>query len=735
MKMFKSRKRLKLFSISLAIVIIVMIVSPFIVKNYIINNSKELIGRQIALGSLKYNYFSSTARIYDFKMFEKNEKDIFVSFDTAIVNLEPLHLIFNEKNLEQFYVKGLTVNTVLMDSTFNFDDLIAFHTAVDSSKVVSEKKAETFKYDLSNLELKDASFYFDNKNVNKVTEIEDFSFFIPEILWDQTQKSNADLKFNFKPGGYFKSTLNINPVDGEFDAKIEINQLYLNAFDAYVKQYADINEFSGVLNGQVEIIGNTNNPTKAIVSGTTEVTDFSMKDRNNKAFLKANRMNAELRKMDYSNSSYEFGAIDLTEPYIYFEMDSITNNFFQIFKLDDYSESEAEVQVEAEVDRLSEPELFYAIDNLKVNAGLMDYSDNLTGNRFDYHLNNISIDSDSISSKSDWIDIYADMLLNNRGTLKSKLGINPNAYDNLKLDMVIENFLLSDINIYANYYVGHDILLGDFYYYSKSNITNGEVLSENQLLVKNVSVENTRGGLFSLPLKFALFLLKDKNGDVNLNVPVRGNMNDPEVNIGKLVWTTLKNKITGAASDPISSLAGLVGVNPKDYKELVFEYTDTIPSESQYEKLDKLLEMETEKEGLKVTLEHYVDPDLQKDALAISALGQQYETESGKNYLEDVKGFEKYIKNLTQVDSMNLKDAAMMYIDDITLNELSQNYNSALLRNINAYLKNTKPDTNIKAVASKPEEPDNTGSQNRFKINFDMLTVMADDPTTEKPMD
>jgi hypothetical protein len=102
MKMFKSRKRLKLFSISLAIVIIVMIVSPFIVKNYIINNSKELIGRQIALGSLKYNYFSSTARIYDFKMFEKNEKDIFVSFDTAIVNLEPLHLIFNEKNLEQF---------------------------------------------------------------------------------------------------------------------------------------------------------------------------------------------------------------------------------------------------------------------------------------------------------------------------------------------------------------------------------------------------------------------------------------------------------------------------------------------------------------------------------------------------------------------------------------------------------------------------------------------------------
>ena len=145
-------------------------------------------------------------------------------------------------------------------------------------------------------------------------------------------------------------------------------------------------------------------------------------------------------------------------------------------------------------------------------------------------------------------------------------------------------------------------------------------------------MENAKGGVFTLPLKFALFLLKDKNGDVNLNVPVRGDLNDPEINIGKLVWTTIKNKITGAASDPIGSLAGLVDVKPEDYKELEFAYTDTIPSEENYIKLDKLLEMETAKDGLKVQLEHYVDTKLQMEALAIDALGQKYFRDEKKNY-------------------------------------------------------------------------------------------------------
>ena len=79
-----------------------------------------------------------------------------------------------------------------------------------------------------------------------------FSFVIPHIGWDQEEKSNADVKFNFKNGGYFESALNVNPVDGEFDALITVKDLELNPFYEYVLEYAEINDFKGRLNSQIK---------------------------------------------------------------------------------------------------------------------------------------------------------------------------------------------------------------------------------------------------------------------------------------------------------------------------------------------------------------------------------------------------------------------------------------------------------------------------------------------------
>jgi hypothetical protein len=917
------RKTSYIILIVTGIIILFLAFLPGLIKDYAINNSKELIGRKIDIGKLKYNYFSSTVKVYDFKLFEQNEQDHFTTFDTLILNLEPIKLFIDKIEIEQFYLKGLMVKTVMKDSTFSFDDLIVFHSKpIDS---LATEEPELFKYSISNIELKESNFYFDNQNVGRETHIEDLSFIIPQIGWDQKEKSNAHVKFNFKKGGYLESSINVNPVDGEYDALITIKDLYLNPFyeyvaeyaeindfkghlnsqikiegntneavnsivsghidvmdfimtdnsdkeflkasridinlksidyanssyvldslkitkpytyfemdsisnnffnifklepeseetnekvDAiveadtmsnsnlfyainhliiqdgivdysdnltgerfeynmseiklnsdsifsdskmvrinsnmvlknkgilnsqlginpedgeyealvtvkdldlnpfyqYVVEYADINDFNGVVNSKIEIKGNTNEPTNSIVSGHVDINDFTMTDEDNKEFLKANRIDLNLKKIDYSNSSYELDTLKLTQPYSYFEMDSITNNFFKIFKIEPESETND-----------SDSNLYYAINHLVVKDGILDYSDNLTGERFDYHLSEIEVDSESILSDSEWVNINSDMLLNNRGTLNAKLGLNPSDYNNLNLDMSIENFLLSDINIYSNYYTGHNILEGDFYYYSQSKITNGDIESENQLLVKNVSVSNEEGGLYALPLRFALFLLKDKNGDVNLEIPVRGDLNDPEVSVGKIVWNTFKNLIVKTVASPINFLAGLVDGDPKEFEELKFSYTDTIPSEKQFRKLDKLLEMESKKEGLKIEMIHYVDRKLQQEAIVFSELGKQYFTETKKDYRKDDDEFELYLRTKVGNDSIAIRDAAFQLFEPQTADSLATRYNTLLMKNTAEYLKASKPDTNIEVKRAESKEPNNIGSLNKFKIKYDML--------------
>ena len=725
------KKTLKISGLVLLLLIILtLLFLPMAAKNYAISNSKALLGRQIDIGSLKLNYFTGTLKIIDFKMFESDEINEFVSLDTLILDTEPYRYIRKELVIEQFYIKGLVVNAIQQDSTFNFNDLLEFHASQPSDTIqVEPVNSDPLEYILHNLELKNANFIFNDKNVDHITSFENFSFRIPYISWNQEEKSNADLKFNFKDGGYFASSLNLHPVDGEFDALITINDLYLNSFYKYVSAHAEINSFNGHFNSEINITGNMNHVENAIVSGNLSVNDFEITDTNDKIVLGVKSFNTNLKKIDYANKSYIIDSLSISESYTYFQLDSITNNFATVFKLDTETKPQDSIS-KPEIDTIkvdnSSEKLYYAVNHFNVNRGVLDYTDNLTGEAFNYHLSEIQINSDSISSESDWVNIYAEMLLNNRGTLKAKLGANPLNTENAELDITIEKFLLSDINIYSRHYLSHDILEGDFYYHTTTKIVNGEITSENKLTIKDVSVLSTETGLYSLPLKFAIFLLKDKNGDVVLDVPIRGDMNDPTVDIGKIVATTFKNLILKTVASPIKFLGGLVGGDPKDLEEIEFTYQDTLIVGKPQKQLDKLLELEQKKDGLGIQLQHYVDLELQKEAIALSELGTQFNIETQNDYLKDQKAFETYLITKAGSDSISAEAAILKLSGNTNLDSLARQYNSTLLKNTKAYLFEKNPHTKIEVLNAKPEEPEQVGSKSRFKIKYDMLEVPND---------
>jgi hypothetical protein len=92
--MFKTKKELKITVISITVIILVlMVLAPTLTKNYVINNSTDLAGQKIDIANLKYNYFTSPLKVYDFKMFEENGTDHFTTFDTLVIDLEPLKLV------------------------------------------------------------------------------------------------------------------------------------------------------------------------------------------------------------------------------------------------------------------------------------------------------------------------------------------------------------------------------------------------------------------------------------------------------------------------------------------------------------------------------------------------------------------------------------------------------------------------------------------------------------------
>lgn len=703
--------------------IIVLISLPFVAKKIIINNSEEWIGRQVDIDKIRVNYFTGTLRIIDFKMLEEDKQNVFVSFDTLLIDIEPHRLFINDVVLDKIYLKGLKANVSLEDSTFNFDDLIAFHQSdsnEESTKIVEEEK-ESIHYMVSNIELNDANFSFDDRNIDKVTNINDLSFFIPFIGWNQEDASEAGLRFAFKNEGYFESIFHLDQNTGVFDADITINHLYLDAFQEYVMEYATINSLHGVFSTHINIDGNINYPEKSVISSQIEVLDFELKDEKDKKFLGASKIKLDLQKIDYINNSFIIDSLLLLKPYVYIEIKDSTNNFFEIFNIEpsDTSKSNSEITDDS-IKQDTLPDLYYALNHFDITEGIIDYRDALTGDPFDYHLSQLMVSTDSITSSSKWISVNSTMLLNERGKLIAELGANPSDISNLDLNLSIEDFLLSDLNIYTDFYVGHTIIEGDMFYYSDSKIRNGNIESENKLLIKNTSLKSSKNGLVALPLKFAFFLLKDKNGDINLDIPVRGDLKDPSVSVGKIVWNTFKNLIIKAAASPGKLLAGIVDGEPKDLEKIEFSYLDTSLTEKHRKQLDLLLDLEKKKEGIEISLEYLNDQNLQKRKIAEIEAGKIYFAETNIDFKKNKAGFEAFLINKTSIDSLDYNRDCMLLATPTLVDSLMIIFNDYRFSAINIYLQNQSETTTITLDHSSTDAPENTGSEPVFKINYSM---------------
>ncbi|WP_459209659.1 DUF748 domain-containing protein [Aquimarina rhabdastrellae] len=713
-----SKKTRNITIIILGIIIVILILLPIVVKKYVVNNSKELLGRTIAINTLKYNYFTSTAKVYDFKMLEGNDTDTFVSFDTLEVNLAPLQLLNNTVVVEEFDLKGLKATIIKKDSLFNFDSLINFFATNDT--IETETKTDPFKYDISALRLKNANVHFLDKDIEETIKLDNISFSIPNIRWDQKEKSDAKIAFD-TGDGHIESELKIDPITSNYRAKITAQNIDLKPFYKYVLEYAEINSLEGKLDATINIDGETNASTSVIplINGIAKVQNFKMTDTSDKTFLAANTITTGIEKIDYANSNYVINDIVLDGAYTFFQLNESSNNFFKIFKVEETTEVE-------QVQKDSITTIQYTINHLKVENSVLDYTDNLTGKPFNYHLSDIVIDTDNISSKMDKINLNATMTLNNRGNLVAKLGVNPNDYTrDFNLDIAVENFLLPDLNIYTNYYMGHNLIEGNMYYYSTTKIVDGALEVENKLKVKNAELKNTRKGLYHLPLKFAFFLLTDKDGEINMDIPVRGNLNDPQIKVGKIVWKAFSNLIVKTVSKPIKLLGNLIGGDPKDLEEIKFSYVDAIPTPKHYKQLDKLIKLENKKPGLSINLKYYVDEDLQKEALARAKMGEQFFKEYQKDYEKNLALFETFVNTKIGSDSLTVTQASLALVGRSYVDSVSTNYNKERIKYISEYLLKQSDATKIKIETITNNDPKHLGSKPRLQIEYGLS---KDDP-------
>jgi len=117
-----------------------------------------------------------------------------------------------------------------------------------------------------------------------------------------------------------------------------------------------------------------------------------------------------------------------------------------------------------------------------------------------------------------------------------------------------------------------------------------------------------------LPVRLAVALLKDRNGEIHLDLPVTGSMDDPKFSVLEVVWQIVKNLLVKAATSPFALLGAIFG-GGEELSYLEFDPGSSVIPAPGIAKLGNLVKVLTERPALKLEIEGHVDPDRDKEAL------------------------------------------------------------------------------------------------------------------------
>ncbi len=187
--------------------------------------------------------------------------------------------------------------------------------------------------------------------------------------------------------------------------------------------------------------------------------------------------------------------------------------------------------------------------------------------------------------------------------------INP-FQESLFADMTLKliDMELSPLTPYSGKYIGNAIEKGKLSLDLKCLIEKKELKADEKIafdqLTLGQSVESPDS--LNLPVGLAISLLQDRNGQINLDVPVSGRLDDPEFKLSSVIFQALINITKKAASSPFTLIAAVTG-GGEELRFIEFDTGDEEINDGGRKKLDSIITLLYERPGLNMGLTGYVD--------------------------------------------------------------------------------------------------------------------------------
>ena len=212
------------------------------------------------------------------------------------------------------------------------------------------------------------------------------------------------------------------------------------------------------------------------------------------------------------------------------------------------------------------------VGSLRVEDASITYNDHTLPDEFHFPVTGLSVSADDLTTAGG-NNAQVRATLPGGGHLMVRWKgdiVNWKNYQDLFL--TIKGLDMRQISPWAVAYTGYPVEDGTFGLTTRLAVNNSELDNQNKIDIYKAKVGDRRKDVSAevkIPLKAALYILKDKDDKILIEMPVKGNIDNPEFNYMKVVWKTLGNLLVKVATSPARALGSALGINSDELEFMV----------------------------------------------------------------------------------------------------------------------------------------------------------------------
>jgi len=464
------------------------------------------------------------------------------------------------------------------------------------------------------------------------------------IATTAAEKATLSVSLRWDEGGTFTSNgaLTLSPLAGEMDVKAE--KLEVTPVQPYLNEKVQVLITSGDVNTSGKVVFRLD-PEKGFTAGfkgDSLIANFASLDKYlGKDFLRWKSLQFSGIDVDINPLRIALDEIALAD---FFARATVnedgTVNLRTVLEADQTAEeaptsesakdspagAETKPVVTDETPPLPAPGTEQPIPPITIQAitlqgGTVSFTDGLIKPNFKTEMLELGGNISGLSSAElARADVFLAGRLDNYSPLEITGKINPLTRDNFSdISIAFRDISLSPFTPYAGKYLGYKLERG------KLTLILNYRLSQNTLVAQNkIRFNRLRLGekvdspdATSLPVKLGLAILSDSEGNVELDLPVRGKVDDPEFSLGSIILKAIVGLVTKTISAPFAAL-GEAFSDGAELSYIDFEAGQAGLGAQQTETLTNLASALVERPALNLEITGIVDPEADGDQLRIS---------------------------------------------------------------------------------------------------------------------